>query len=273
MLTTTNIQRPLGAFTLAVFLLVLLVACGQKSATADQRAESREAKALLQGIWLSNETEDVFFKLDGDSVYYPDSTSMPAYFKVIDDTLYIGAAAGYPIVKHTEHLLWFKNRQGELVKLQKTADAASDERVFEENRPQVLQLTEVLKRDTVVFLNGDRYHCYVAVNPTKYRVTRSTINDEGMQVDNVYYDNIIHLSIFKGSAQVFSRDFRKPQYAGCVPAVFLEQAILNDMHYSHADAAGFHFQVSLCIPDDASCYLVDQTVSTAGKVSTRLQEK
>ena len=34
---------------------------------------------MLQGVWEDEETDEVLFKLQGDSVYYPDSTSMPAY--------------------------------------------------------------------------------------------------------------------------------------------------------------------------------------------------
>jgi hypothetical protein len=91
-------------------------------------------------------------------------------------------------------------------------------------------------------------------------------------VENVYYDNIIHLSIFKGSQQLFSRDFRKQQYESKVNPQFLGQAILNDITYDRADAAGMHFHVSLCTPGAASCYLIEHVVSYDGKISTQLLE-
>ena len=113
---------------------------------------------------------------------------------------------------------------------------------------------------------------YVAINPTKYKVVRHTLNEDGLDVENVYYDNIIHLSIFQGDHQLFSRDFRKQQYQQRVPAQFFDQAVLNNMEYSSADEKGLHFNVSLCTPGDASCYLIEHVVSLDGQLSTELIE-
>lgn len=253
-----------------LLLLGPLSGCRQRVSPAGQ-PESREAKRLLQGLWNDEETEAPVFKLEGDSVYYPDSTSMNAYFKVVGDTLYIGPNARYHIEKHTEHLLWFHGANGEQVRLVKNDDAAVDS-VYELNKPQILTLTEVLKRDTVAYYEGTRYHFYVAVNPTRYQVKLHTLNDDGLDVENVYYDNIIHLSIYKGSERLFSRDFRKQMYGQRVPAPFFEIAILNDMQFSRIDAQGFHVHVSLCAPGDASCYLLEHVISFDGKLSTQLIE-
>lgn len=258
-----------GLIITCVLTFAIFVGCGQK--TADQLPESQEAKQLLQGIWSDEETENLVFQMRGDSVYYPDSTSMPAYFRVYDDTLYIGSSARYHIEKHTEHLLWFKGGDGELVKLVKN-DGEEEQETFEKNKAQILSLTDVLKKDTVVSYNGNRYHLYVAINPTKYKVVRHTLNEDGLDVENVYYDNIIHLSIFHGDHQLFSRDFRKQQYQQRVPAQFFDQAVLNNMEYSSADEKGLHFNVSLCTPDDASCYLIEHVVSLDGQLSTELIE-
>ena len=260
-----------GYIITCVLLIASLVGCGQKGGSAGQAPESREAKQLLQGIWSEEDTEDIVFQMRGDSVYYPDSTSMPAYFRVYDDTLYIGSAARYHIEKHTEHLLWFKGADGELVKLVKDNGDAEKE-VFEHNKAQILSLTDVLKKDTVVSYEGNRYHLYIAVNPTKYKVVRHTLNEDGLDVENVYYDNIIHLSIFQGTRQLFSRDFRKQQYQQRVPAQFFEQAVLNNMEYASTDAKGFHFNVSLCTPGAASCYLIEHVVSPDGQLTTELLE-
>ncbi len=258
-----------GLIITYVLTFAIFVGCGQK--TADQLPESQEAKQLLQGIWSDEETENLVFQMRGDSVYYPDSTSMPAYFRVYDDTLYIGSSARYHIEKHTEHLLWFKGGDGELVKLVKD-DGEEEQETFEKNKTQILSLTDVLKKDTVVRYNGNRYHLYVAINPTKYKVVRHTLNEDGLDVENVYYDNIIHLSIFQGAHQLFSRDFRKQQYQQHVPAQFYDQAVLNNMEYSSADEKGLHFNVSLCTPGDASCYLIEHVVSLDGQLSTELIE-
>ena len=129
-----------------------------------------------------------------------------------------------------------------------------------------------MKKDTVVFYNGNRYRLYFAINPTKYKVTLNTVNEDGLEVENVYYDNIIHLSIFNGSTQIFSRDFRKPQYEKKVPAQFLTQSILNNMEYDKTDAEGFHVNASLCTPGNASCYMVGHVISFDGKLTTKLLE-
>jgi hypothetical protein len=256
---------------LLLLTLSVLVGCSQRGSHAEKPEESLQAKQLLQGVWSDESSESVVFQMKGDSVYYPDSTSMPAYFRVYGDTLYIGKSSRYHIEKQTEHVLWFMGQDGEVVKLKKGDEAESEELIVK-SQPQILTLNEVMKRDTVVMFNGNRYHLYIAVNPTRYKVVRHTLNDDGLDVENVYYDNIIHLSIFQGSRQLFSSDFRRKQYNSLVAERFLEQAILNNMEYSYADEKGFHLNVSLCQPGDASCYLVEHVVSYDGKLTTKLQE-
>ena len=258
-----------GLILVSVCVLAVLVACGQRSGDAGLK-ESKEAKQLLQGVWSDEDAESVVFQMRGDSVYYPDETSVPAYFRVYNDTLYIGSSARYHIEKHTEHVLWFKSASGELVKLVKGDE--DDKELFKQSKTQILTLAEVLKKDTVVNYEGERYHLYIAVNPTKYKVVRHTINDDGLDVENVYYDNIIHLSIFKGAQQLFSRDFRKQQYQQRVPAQFYQQAVLNNMEYESTDSKGFHVNVSVCTPGDASCYLIEHVISFDGQVTTQLLE-
>ncbi len=259
-------------FIICLLLLPFLIgACSQQQKPVEEQEESLEAKRLLQGVWMDEETETAVFQMKGDSVYYADSTSMPARFRVVGDTLYIGSEGRYYIEKQTEHVLWFKSATGETSKFVKS-ESDEQEQEFEQNKPQILELTEVLKRDTVVFYEGERYHLYIAVNPTKYKVSHQTVNDDGLTVENAYYDNIIHLSIFKGSTQLFSRDFHKKAYERLVPAQFFQQAILNNMEFNKVDASGFHLNASLCVPDEASCYLIDQVVSFKGQTSTQLLE-
>jgi len=259
------------ASILLIFTLFTLASCSQKQKPFAERPENREVKQLLQGVWLDADTEVASFQMKGDTVFYADSTSMPAYFKVVDDSLYIGKTGHYHIEKHTEHVLWFKSQDGETAKFVK-GDADDLNPLLKEPKSQVLTLTEVLKRDTVVFYNSERYHIYIAVNPTKYKVSHHTQNEEGLDVENVYYDNIIHLSIFKGARQIFSRDFRKSLYNKKVPDQILQQSILNNMVFDKVDAEGFHFRTSVCIPDDASCYMVGHVISYKGQMTTQMLE-
>ena len=217
---------------------VVLVACNHR----EEVSENKEAKAMLQGIWIDAEGGDVSFRVLGDTIYYADSTSMPAYFRVMGDSLVLASGASYGIVKQLPHLFWFKNQNGDVLKFSKSDDPA-DESEFVRDTPPVLSYSH-----------------------------QRSYNDDGLEVENVYYDNIMHVSVFQGSRQLFSRDFRKQQYAGKVPAEFLEEAVLGNMEFSHADAAGLHFVATLCIPDGASCYLVESLVSYQGQMTMQLVE-
>lgn len=255
--------------------LLALTGCQQKAADAIDREESLTAKQLLQGIWVDAESETVTFKIKGDTVYYPDTTSMPAYFRIVDDTLMIGSTVTkYPILKQAEHLFWFKSPNGDVVKLIRSTEA-SDSAIFEhrkQTQSSIINNNKVLKRDTIVSYDGERYHCYIAINPTKNKVTKSELSADGVQVENEYFDNLIHISIFKGSTRVYSKNFVKQMYAPKVPAGFLNQAILSDMDYDKIDSQGIHFNATLCIPDAASCYMVNTTISQKGIVSMELVE-
>ena len=253
-------------------LLILFTGCRQKDAASADVAESREAKALLQGIWLDDQTQNVVFKIEGDTVFYPDSTSQPAYFKIVADTMILGeSATKYPLVKQMEHVFWFINQNGDTIKLVKSNDEA-DSLNFSQRRPEVLTIAEVTKRDTVVTYDNERYHCYVAINPTKYKVTSTAYNDDGVEVSNVYYDNIVHLSVFHGNNRLFGKNFQKMEFTKYVPKEFLEQAILSNVEYDRADADGFHFNATLCTPNAASCYLVEIIISYKAQVSMKLIE-
>ena len=249
---------------------VTLWSCGEQKKPQE---ENREAKALLQGVWMDGDTEDVLFRMEGDTVYYTDSTSMPARFWVVADTLFIGKS-GYYIERQTAHQLWFKNQTGEVIKLVKMVveDGQDSLMAPQMPHPTIQTLTEVLKRDTVVFHGGQRYHCYIAINPTHYKVVSHTVNEDGMDVEEVYYDNIVNLSIYKGAAQVFKRDLHKGDYAGLVASDFLEKAVFNDMTFSKADDGGFHFVASLCVPNGVSSFQIDNIVSAKGTVHFKVHE-
>lgn len=257
---------------LLIGFLLILTGCRDKSKDGNDIAEDKEAKAMLQGIWVDDDTEEVIFEVRGDTIFYPDSTSQPTSFKVYADTLVLGApVAKYPIVKQAAHLFWFKNQNGDIIKLTKS-DNPEDSLSFVHEKPKILTYTEVVKRDTVVMYGNERYHCYIAINPTKYKVICTTYNDNGVGVDNVYYDNIIHISVFKGAQQLYSRDFSKQMYSRFVPKQFLSQSILSDMQFSKVDSRGFHFNATICMPDGASCYMLDTKISLQGRMSMELIE-
>lgn len=226
---------------------------------------------MLQGVWVDAETGDVSFQVKGDTIFYSDTTSMPAYFKIIGDSLVLGSGTSYAVVKQSPNLFWFTNQNGDMVKLQKSDDPAVGLE-FVRDEPLVLTYTQQVKKDSVVMFNGERYHWYVAINPTKYKVVSRTYNDDGLEVENVYYDNIMHISVFHGSRQLFSSDIRKQDYKKLIPANFLEEAILSAMDFTHIDAEGLHFNATVCRPDGASCYMVDTQIAFTGQQTMKLLE-
>ena len=257
---------------IALCLLVTLVACKQKETVKPDASESKEAKALLQGIWLDEESENVVFKVEGDTIFYPDSVSQPAFFRVISDTLVIGEQASkYPLVKQTAHVFWFQNPNGDTIRLVKSEEL-EDSLVFSDSHPEVLTMAEVTKHDTVISYGKERYHCYIAVNPTQNKIVSSTYDDSGVEVNNVYYDNIIRLSVFHGNTCLFGKSYQKKEFMRFVPEDFLNQAILSNAEFDHADEDGIHFNATLCTPNAASCYLVEIVVSYKGRTSMNLLE-
>ena len=262
-------------FTLTA--MVLFVACSSKSDSpkqveTEEEKESLEAKKLLQGIWVDDETGEVSFRAVGDTIFYPDTISQPTLFRIVKDSLVlVDVGAKYPIVKQSAHLFSFRNQNGDEVKLQKSDDPIHAF-AFVRDQPRVQTYTEVVKTDSVVHYNGMRYHWYLAINPTKYKVHTTSYNEDGVEVDNVYYDNIMHVSVFKGANKLFSTDFKKQLFASKIPQQFLEQSVLSNMEFKCVDAKGFHFIATICIPDGAACYKAENTVSFDGKLTTTLIE-
>lgn len=248
--------------------LTMAVGCGNKSAKRDKPEEDAHAKELLQGIWLNEDDEDVAFRVKGDTIYYPDSTSQPVYFYIYSDTLVMRGVndVKYPIVKQAAHLFEFKSQSGDIIKLVKTSDKTY-QKAFAQEKTVALNQNTLIKRDTVVTFAEDKYHLYVQVNPTSYKVFKSSFNDDGVQVDNVYYDNIINLNIFHGANRVFSRDFTKKDFDKKVPASFLQQAILSDLIYDGIDKNGIRYLAVLAMPDSSLSYQVKITVSFSGHLN------
>lgn len=250
----------------------LLMGCSrQQSSGTSEAKESPEAKAMLQGMWVDSESGELSFRVKGDTIFYSDSTSMPACFKIVGDSLEFASGTKYGIEKQTDHLFWFRNQNGDLIKLSKS-DSPEDSAAFIHDTPKIMTYTQQVKTDSLVFFGGERYHWYIAVNPTKFKVVKQSYNADGVEVENVYYDNIMHISVYKGAQKIYSSDFRKSQYAKYVPSEFLEQAILGDMQFASIDAAGLHFNATLCIPDGAICYIVETLVDYKGQVKMKTIE-
>jgi len=256
-----------------IYLALAFCSCGNRSANVPvaEQEEDRDAKTMLQGFWVDDEIEELAVHVKGDTIFYSDSTSMPAYFRIVGDSLVLASGATYNIDRLSENLFWFHNQNGDLVKYRRSSNPEEDS-TFVHDTPRIMTYTHQVKTDSVVSYGGDRYHWYIAINPTKYKVIKHSYSDDGVEVDNVYYDNIMHISVYKGAQKLYSSDFRKSQYSKYVPADFLEQAVLGNMEFSNIDAEGLHFNATLCIPDDASCYLVETLISYKGELKMKTIE-
>lgn len=250
-------------------LVLLASSCNRQKLSVAEVAVQEDLKAerMLQGVWLNADDEEPAMRVQGDTIFYPDSTSMPVRFQIYADTIVLHGVndVSYVIVRQSEHIFEFLNQNGDKVKLVKSDDEKAAGQ-FETKEPQVINQNRLIKRDTVLMIKGNRYHCYVQVNPTTYKVFKTTYNDEGVSVDNIYYDNIINLAVFQGSRRLFSSDFHKADFARHVSEKFLKQSILSDMVFSHVDEDGIHYSALICEPDSPSSYEVDVLVSFNGKV-------
>lgn len=253
-------------YFLIIILFVALSSCGTPQPNAPFREENKEAKALLEGIWLDDNTETVLMKVKGDTIFYADAATAPVAFKIIGDSLmtYGARTNSYKIEKQGEHIFWFHSAVGDVIRLHKT-DTESDSLAFIHTQ-EIPVYNEVLKKDSVVMFDNVRYRGYVYINPSKIKVMRPRVSEEGLGVDNVYYDNIIHICVYEGRKSLYAKDITKQMFKNVVPDDFLQWAILSDMDFTGIDAKGYHYQATVCVPDNATCYMVNITVNRNGEL-------
>lgn len=260
------------SFYILSALLVLLVSCNGTSNTdtAVVQEEDLEAKKMLQGIWIDSEDDEVTLRIKDDSIIYADTAMNAVRFAVIGDTLVLTgfSETKYHVEKITPNLFYFRNQYGDLMKLVKSTNQ-EDNYVFE-NRPKVaINQRQLIKRDSVVTDGTHRYRVYVQVNPSTYKVVRTSINQDGMSTENVYYDNIVNVCVFNGAQRFFSRDFRKQDFSKYVPAEYLSQSILSDISIGSVTPQGIELEASVCVPDSPTSYIVKITITHSGKLQMR----
>lgn len=253
-----------------VMLAAALSSCGAPQQKVSAREENREAKALLEGIWLDDNTEAALLRVKGDTIFYPDAATAPVAFKIIGDSLitYGARTNSYKIEKQGEYIFWFHSAVGDVIRLHK-ADTENDSLSFIQTQ-EVPAYNEVIKKDSVVMYDNVRYRGYVYINPSKIKVMRPGVSEEGLGVDNVYYDNIIHICVYEGRKSLYAKDITKQMFKDIVPGDFLQWAVLSDMDFMGVDSKGYHYRATVCIPDDASCYMINITADKDGKLAFEL---
>lgn len=264
-------EKRMVFLTLLSFFFVSFFFAGCKEAPREKvvDVEDGKAKQMMQGIWIDEDEGEVSFRAKGDTIYYPDSISEPVHFYVKADSLILDSShpTKYPITLLTASSLRFVNSEGDEVHLKKSNDEAYVQ-LFE-NQAKVISLNQgvLIKKDTVLTSGDVRYHAYVQVNPTSYKVYRQALNDDGVNVDNAYFDNIIHLALYENSKALVNRDYRKQDFATVVPKEFIAQCVLSDINVDKFTADGVCFIAILTIPDTYTSYNVKVFVSRSGKVS------
>lgn len=235
---------------------------------SEEEKEDSNAKEMLQGIWLDDETESPLMRVEGDTIFYADSQSAPIAFKIIRDTLYTygNDTTYYKIDKQAEHIFWFHSITDDVIKLHKSEDA-NDSIYFVRQELVIPAYTEVTKRDSVVTYNGTRYRAYVYINPSKMRVIKTTYSEDGISMDNVYYDNVMHICVYEGKKSLFASDVTKQMFDKVLPVDFLEQSILSDTKFMKVDRNGFHYQAVLAIPETSIYSIVNMEVSFKGDLT------
>ena len=251
-------------------MAIFFAACsGNKSPHfLQQEKEDLSAKGLLQGIWLDDETESPLMRVEGDTIYYADVQSTPIAFKIIRDTLYTygNDTTYYKIDKQGEHIFWFHSITDNMIRLHKSEDP-NDSLAFVGQEMIIPTYTEVTKRDSVVNYNGNRYRAYVYINPSKMRVVKTIYTEDGISMDNVYYDNVMHICVYEGKKSLFASDITKQMFESVVPADFLMQAILSDTKFVKVDRNGFLYQAVLSIPESSIYSIANLTVSFSGELA------
>lgn len=249
---------------------ILLFACNNtKNQHPAKLDEDLEAKELLQGVWLDNESETLLIRIQGDTIYYADTQSVPVSFEVIGDTLYTygNDTARYKIDKQTENVFWFHAIEDNIIKLQKSEDP-NDSLAFAGKEVETIPTyTKVTKRDSVVYYEGTRYRAYVYINPSKMKVVKTVYSVGGISMDNVYYDNVMHICVYEGRQSLFASDITKQKFNDILPADFLKQAILSDMKFLKVDSKGFLYQAILSIPESSVYSAINLTVGFDGTLA------
>lgn len=257
--------------TLYILLITLFVFANCTDKKDEGPKSDPQSEALLAGIWVNEEDESVAFKAVKDTLYYPDADVMPVHYRIYGDSLYIDGPSPmqYYIEKITGNIFRFQNQNGEVIQLVKTNDKEF-ESAFLVQKGDTYEndiIQQLVKRDTIVSSGDKRYHCYVQINPTSYKVLKTDYNNEGVGVNKVYYDNIINLAVYEGAQKLFSSDFHKQDFHKYVPKDVLSHSILSDINFDHCDNKGVVFNALLRIPDSASGYLVNIILSPEGKIT------
>ena len=258
-------------FSKVLIFISLMSSCsGQPQKKEEMEKEDLIAKEWLQGTWIDDMTETPLFTAKGDTIYYIDEPAAPVAFKIIEDTLktYGRKVSNYHIKKQGKSFIWIQSFMGDILQLSK-AENSQDSLWIPRQTPKE-KTDNVISKDNVVHYNNQRFRGYVYINPTNIKVHQPEITEEGLEIENIYYDNIIHICVYEGKNKLFGRDMKKQDFESLIPAEYYQRAILSDMEFGGVNAKGYQYQATLCIPNSASCYLINISITKDGDITYEL---
>jgi hypothetical protein len=265
------LKRKIFYWLLLALLSSTIVSCFNKKKTQVPR-EDLTAKKELQGIWVDDDTESPLMRVKGDTIFYADSQSDPVFFKVIKDTLYTFGSdtAAYHIEKRMNYTLWLHSMTGDQLRLHKSEDPNSDLMAFSRQaRPLPVYKTQI-KKDSVVVYKDIRYRAYTYINPSRKKVICSSVSEDGFQVDNTYYDNVMHICVYEGSKCIYGSDVTKQTFHSLLDDDFLNNAILSNMKFIGVSKEGFCYQATIQQPESSILSLVNLFINFDGKLSMKV---
>lgn len=260
-------------FPKVLICILLMSSCsGQPQNKEKIEKENLTAKEWLQGTWIDDMTETPLFTVKGDTIYYNDESAAPVTFKIIKDTLktYGHKITSYHIKKQGESFIWIQSIMGDILQLSKTDQSLDSHWTLQQTSEETIE--KVIQKDLVVHYNNRRFRGYVYINPTDIKVHQPEITEEGLEVENVYFDNIIHICVYEGKKKLFGRDMKKQDFKLLIPEEYYQRAILSDMDFIGVNAKGYQYQATLCIPNSASCYLINLSISLNGEITYELTQ-
>ena len=255
-------------------LSFLCFSCGGgKQNSGDSKGSSSKedvkAKERLQGIWVDDNTDIPLFMIKGDSLYFADSQSLPLYFMIVKDSLYIYGheKLSYRVDHLTEFRFWFHSLSDDLVKLYRSENELDSVFFTTEVIDPIPIYTSVVQKDSVVFYKDTRYRGYVYINPSNKRVTKTSYTEEGLSQELVYFDNVIHICVYEGKKELYAQDITKDLFQDLIDDEFYGQSILSDMDFLGVDSKGYHYLASICIPESVICNVIKITISFNNEVT------
>lgn len=256
--------RQFACFALC-FALSAVFSCNAKhdntSASDAAVAEDSLAMAAYQGVWADELTGRVLFRISGDSICYPHNNGLAVSISVDGDTLKVGDKVfdKYIVESRTENTLMLVDTYGEQLSLVRSVNP-DDSLLFSRQPKSPLVYGQLIKRDTILHYNNVRYRVYTTINPSKYKVYNTSVNEDGLKVQNVYYDNIINIAIFSGAQRLYSCNFYKKMFSGKLPGEIFEHTIFGDMVFKGVSDKGFSFDAVIGVPDEVGAYVIDTVV-------------